>query len=427
MRRCLSQTTDMTELIVAIFVIVYLGMILGGLPLLQLDRTGVALLGAIALIGFEAVSLEEAAQSVHLPTLILLFAFMVVSAQMRLGGFYDGVTRWLARLPLPPPLLMGALILAVAALSAVFSNDIVCLAVAPVLIDACRGRRLAPLPFLLALALAANIGSAATLIGNPQNMLIGETLHLSFGGYLVEAALPVGLGLVATWALLLALTKSQWVDSSAAAMRGGAHGEAASEEGIPLDSWQTIKGLTVAVAIVACFLFTSWPREVVALTGAGVLLTSRRLHSRQMLGLVDWELLVLFIGLFVVNHALAKTGLPARLVADMAAAGVPLQQLGPLFATTFVLSNVVSNVPAVMLLLPSVEHTLAGPTLALVSTLAGNLLIVGSVANIIVVDAAARRGIAIGWREHARVGVPVTLVTLAIVAAYLALRWGGAP
>jgi len=148
---------------------------------------------------------------------------------------------------------------------------------------------------------------------------------------------------------------------------------------------------TLSLPIVACFLFTAWPREVVALTGAGVLLTSRRLHSRQMLGLVDWELLVLFIGLFVVNHALQKTGLPERVVTDLAVAGVPLQHLGPLFAITFVLSNIVSNVPAVMLLLPSVAHTLAGPTLALVSALAGNLLIVGSVANIIVVDAAGRR------------------------------------
>ncbi len=408
----------MNELVVAIFVVVYLGMILGGLPLLQLDRTGVALLGAIALIGCHALSLDEAARSVHLPTLILLFAFMVVSAQMRLGGFYGSLTRRVARLPLTPPLLMGALILLVAALSAVFSNDIVCLAVAPVLIDACRGRRLAPQPYLLALACSANIGSAATLIGNPQNMLIGETLRLSFSGYLREAALPVGLGLLATWALLLALTGRRLVDATAIPTHA-----AGPEEDIPLDTWQTIKGLAVVLMIVACFLFTDWPREVVALTGAGVLLTSRRLHSRRMLGLVDWELLVLFIGLFVVNHGLQKTGLPARMVADLAAAGVPLQHLGPLFAATFLLSNIVSNVPAVMLLLPSVAHSLAGPMLALVSTLAGNLFIVGSVANIIVVDAAARRGIAIGWRAHARVGIPVTLATLAIVAAYLALRW----
>jgi Na+/H+ antiporter NhaD/arsenite permease-like protein len=412
----------MNEFVVGIFSVVYLGMILGGLPLVQLDRTGVALLGAIALIGFNAVSLEEAARSIHLPTLILLFAFMVVSAQMRLGGFYDAVTRWLTRLPLAPPLLIGALILVVAGLSAVFSNDIVCLAVAPVLIDACQRRHMNPLPFLLALACGANIGSAATLIGNPQNMLIGETLHLSFSGYLLEAALPVGLGLVATWVLILGLTRGQLVSAADIALQDGTRSDAMPVEGISLDPWQTIKGLAVALAIVACFLFAPWPREVVALTGAGVLLTSRRLHSRQMLGLVDWELLVLFMGLFVVNHGLQKTGLPERLVADLAAAGVPLQHIGPLFATTFLLSNIVSNVPAVMLLLPSVTHSLAGPTLALVSTLAGNLFIVGSVANIIVVDAAARHGIAISWRDHARIGIPVTLVTLAIAASYLALR-----
>jgi Na+/H+ antiporter NhaD/arsenite permease-like protein len=416
----------MTEFIVGIFVLVYLGMILGGLPLVQLDRTGVALLGAIALIGFDAVSLDEAARSIHLPTLILLFAFMVVSAQMRLGGFYDGVTRWLTHLPLSPPLLIGVLILAVALLSSLFSNDIVCLAVAPVLIDACRSRRIDPRPFLLALACGANIGSAATLIGNPQNMLIGETLHLSFGGYLREAALPVGLGLGATWALMLVLARRELAKAADLAAPEGTRVDPATDEGISLDPWQTIKGLAVALTIVACFLFTPWPRETVALTGAGVLLMSRRLHSRQMLGLVDWELLVLFMGLFVVNHALQKTGLPARLVDDLAAAGVSLQHLGPLFATTFVLSNIVSNVPAVMLLLPGVAHTLAGPALALVSTLAGNLFIVGSVANIIVVDAAARRGIAISWRDHARIGVPVTIVTLAIVAVYLAMRWGGA-
>src|SRR3989304_4660586 len=150
----------MTAIIFAVFCIVYLGMILGGLPFLQLDRTGIALLGAIALIGVEAVSPEEAAQSIHLPTLLLLFSFMVVSAQLRLGGFYAWVTRRLAGLPLPAPLLLAALILVVAALSAVFSNDIVCLAVAPVLIEACLARRLDPVPYLLAARRSAPRGAA---------------------------------------------------------------------------------------------------------------------------------------------------------------------------------------------------------------------------------------------------------------------------
>jgi Na+/H+ antiporter NhaD/arsenite permease-like protein len=160
-----------------------------------------------------------------------------------------------------------------------------------------------------------------------------------------------------------------------------------------------------------------------ALVGAGILLMSRQLRSQNMLGLVDWELLVLFMSLFVVNAALQRTGLTGEAVAWMAAHGLRLDQPGALFATTFVLSNLVSNVPAVMLLIPVVHHPLGGVMLALVSTLAGNLLIVGSIANIIVVDAAARRGIAIDWRRHARVGVPVTLATLAISGVYLALRF----
>jgi Na+/H+ antiporter NhaD/arsenite permease-like protein len=406
----------MTTAIFIIFCIVYLGMILGGLPFLQLDRTGIALLGAIALIGVEAVTPERAAQSIHLPTLILLFSFMVVSAQMRLGGFYSWVTRALAALPLSPPLLLAALIVVAATLSAVFSNDVVCLAVAPVLIEACLARRLDPVPYLLALACAANVGSAATLIGNPQNMLIGETLKLSFGGYISQALAPVLLGLAVTWAFIAWQTRGRWAQALAAA------DEAASErrEDAPFDRWQTAKGLSVSAALLAVFLFVpSWPRDVAALTGAGLLLMSRRLHSTKMLGLVDWELLILFIGLFVVNHALRETGIAAGIVADLAAAGVDLERPGPLFAATLVLSNVVSNVPAVMLLLPVAEHALAGPTLALVSTLSGNLLIVGSIANIIVVDAAARRGIRIDWRRHARTGVPVTLATLAICAASL--------
>ena len=407
----------MTSTVLAVFGLVYLGMILGGLPFLQLDRTGIALLGAIAVIGSEALSVDEAAQAIHLPTLILLFAFMVVSAQMRLGGFYAWVTRRLAALPIEPPLLLGALIVAVAGLSAVFSNDVVCLAVAPVLIDACEQRRLDPVPYLLALACAANIGSAATLIGNPQNMLIGQTLALSFAGYAAEAATPVLIGLVVTWGLIAAHTRGRWRAAGQAV-----HAVERRDDSETLDRWQTAKGLAVALLILLSFLFTSWPRDVVALTGAGVLLMSRKLHSSKMLGLVDWELLILFMGLFVVNGALQKTGLPAEAVAALAAAGLPLAQPGPLFGATFVLSNIVSNVPAVMLLLPVAQHALAGPLLALVSTFAGNLFIVGSIANSIVDDAAARRGVRIDWRRHARIGVPVTLATLAVTAAYLWLR-----
>ncbi len=406
----------MTTTVLVVFGVVYLGMILGGLPLLQLDRTGVALLGAIALVALGALTPEQAARSIHLPTLLLLFSFMVISAQMRLGGFYTRVTLDLADVRVSPPALLALVIAVVGTLSAVFSNDVICLAMAPVLADACLARRLDPVPYLLGLACAANVGSAATLIGNPQNMLIGQVLELSFAGYFLEAIVPVLLGLAATWGILAWQTRGRWrtvLDDPPPERR---------QDYAVYDRWQTAKGLGVAGALVGAFLLSDVPREVAALAGAGLLLMSRRLHSHKMLGLVDWELLILFIGLFVVNHALAHTGLAAHALAWLGAAGVPLTETGPLFLVTLVLSNVVSNVPAVMLLLPAATEPFSGPMLALVSTLAGNLLIVGSIANIIVVDAARRRGIAIDWRTHARTGVPVALATLCVTAVWFALR-----
>jgi len=408
-----------TEVIVAVFAMVYLGMLIGRLPRLALDRTGIALLGAIALLASGATTLAQAGDAIDAPTLMLLFGLMVVSAQLRLGGFYARTAAALASFAASPARLLAVQVVAVGALSAVFSNDIVCLAMTPVLIEACARRRLDPIPFLLALAAAANVGSAATLIGNPQNMLIGQALGLSFAGYLAHAAVPTALGLAATWAIVALQSRGRW---QAAPEQLAAIAAAHGGEPIPtFDRWQAAKGLGVAAALLVAFLFWDGPREIAALAGAGVLLLSRRMHSRATLGLVDWPLLVLFIGLFVVNDAFQRTELPARAVESLRAMGVDAHRPGWLFVAATLLSNAVSNVPAVMLLLPLATHPLAGPVLALASTLAGNLLVVGSIANMIVVEAAARRGVAIDWRRHARTGVPVTLATLAIAAAWLAL------
>jgi Na+/H+ antiporter NhaD/arsenite permease-like protein len=386
-------------------------MLLGEIPGLALDRTGVALLGALALVAAERVTPEAAWRAVDVPTLALLFGLMVVSAQLRLGGFYTWVTRRMVTARLGPSALLAAVVAVSGALSAVLANDIVCLAVAPLLVEGCAMRRLDPVPYLLALACAANVGSAATLIGNPQNMLIGQTLRLSFGGFLKDALVPSVLGLAVVWALIHLHARGRWQ----------AETPLAEVEAPPLDRWQTGKGLAILAALVLGFLFAPVPREVLALGGAAVVLTSRRMASRDLIGLVDWHLLVLFVGLFVVNHAVAEAGLAAQASAALRAGGVDLADPRHLFPATVLLSNLVSNVPAVMLLLPHARHPLAGPVLALASTLAGNLLIVGSIANIIVVDRARGLGVRIGWREHARIGVPVTLATLAIAAAWLSL------
>lgn len=398
-----------------IFAVVYLGMMLGGWPFLQLDRTGIAVLGAIALLVTGSISMDQAEQAVHVPTLMLLFSFMVLAAQLRLGGFYDWVTWKLGTKELAPSSLLSALILLVGGLSAVFSNDAVCLSIAPVLIELCHRRRLNPVPFLLALACAANIGSAATLIGNPQNMLIGSRLQLDFDDYMSQAFLPVLAGLVFTWWIIKRLWSDRWHVPAEESPTSEATVTSPSHD---LDSWQAFKGLGMAALLFGLFLCTDAHRELLALGTAGLLLLSRKLHSHKMLGMVDWQVLLLFIGLFIVNAAFEQTGLPAGMVESLAEQGIDLHESGWLLIVTFSLSNLVSNVPAVMLLLPHADSS-QGVLLALAGTLAGNLLIVGSIANIIVVDAAARRQIQISWHDHARVGIPVTLLTLGVSAFWL--------
>jgi Na+/H+ antiporter NhaD/arsenite permease-like protein len=405
--------------VVAVFATVYLGMFLGGLPRLKLDRSGVALLGAIATITLLGWTVEDAARAVDLPTLVLLFAFMVVSAQMRLGGFYTAVVRHVGAMPLSRSGLLGALIVVAAVLSAVFSNDVICLAMTPVVLRIALRRGLDPLPFLLALACAANMGSALTLIGNPQNMLIGSVLQLPFAPYVRQVALPVAASLALLWV---------WLAWGPGSGKGAAELQAPVAMPVPqaddpaFDRWQTTKGLMVAGALMAVFLFTDWPRDVVALVGAGVLLLSRRLHSAHVMGFVDWPLLLLFIGLFVVNAGMEHTGLAAQAVAWLGTQGVDVAQPPALLVLGVGLSNLVSNVPAVMLLLPHLQgNPTAGTVLALVSTLAGNLLLVGSIANLIVADLARQGGVVIDWKNHARVGVPVTVLSLLVVAVWVSL------
>ncbi|MFH0980848.1 MAG: SLC13 family permease [Planctomycetota bacterium] len=171
---------------------VYLGMVLGEIPGLAIDRTGMALLGAIGLLATGKVCPQDAWDAIDVPTIALLLGLMVVSAQFRLGGMYSAVTHRIAAARLAPDVLLLLLIAVAAALSAVLANDIVCLAVAPLLVEGCLRRGLKPQPFLLALACASNVGSAATLIGNPQNMLIGQKLHLSFAGYPLDGGVPIG-------------------------------------------------------------------------------------------------------------------------------------------------------------------------------------------------------------------------------------------
>jgi Na+/H+ antiporter NhaD/arsenite permease-like protein len=392
-----------------VFLLVYLGMILGGLPGLKVDRAAVALGGGVALLAAGELDQAAALASIDFGTLGMLFGLMLISVQLEVAGLYAAISAMVARLHASPPVLLVLLTALVGVLSAFLTNDVVAVAMTPVVLAIALRRSMNPLPFLLAIALAANAGSVATIIGSPQNMLIAQRLDLGFNGYLVYALVPALLALVVVWAALALAYRGRWKLDKGDAPRADAVPEPS------LDPWETIKGLLVLGFILYAFVFTDWDRGMVATVAGVLMLFNARFMSRTMLERIDWDLLILFVGLFIVNGAFAKAGLATQLVAWLGGAGINLHNADVLFAVTAVLSDITSNVPTVMLLLPFAGHDpLSGPLMALASGLASNLIIIGSLANIIVVDAAAAKGFRISFWDFAKIGIPVSVATLAI-------------
>ena len=408
-------------LIVAIFIATYLGMALGRFPGLRIDRTGIALLGAIVLLATGTVDLAGSTRFVDLPTILLLFGLMILSAQFATSGFYDGVAAAIARAAGTPARLLAVTVLTAGGLSAVLANDIVVFAMTPLLCLGLRQRGLNPVPFLIALACAANAGSAATVIGNPQNILIAQVGRLDFVVFLVHCAVPALAGMAITVAVIAWQWRGRWHAAGEIAIST----TPAAVTPLVRDRGAFIKA-TVATAVLLALFFTAVPRELSALAIAGLLLASRTVASREIVGAVDFSLLLLFIALFVVTGALAATPLATESFQALAAAGLLPDRLAVLAPLSLLLSNTIGNVPATILLLQVWPDPPADALygLALLATLAGNLLIVGSLANIITVERAAAVGVHLGFAAHARAGIPVTLLSMAFAAAWL--WWLGA-
>jgi len=400
-------------LVIGSFTAVYLGMALGRWPGLALDRTGVALIGAILLLAAGAVDGGSAARSIDFPTLAILFSLMLLSAQFAASGFFEWCGSRVAASPAAPGRILVLVVGTAGGLAAVLTNDVVVWAMTPILVRGLLARGLDPRPYVIALACAANAGSAATVIGNPQNLLIGQSGGLGFWPFLTVCLVPavVALALVAGVALLV------WRGRLVAAPA-----RPPAAPGPPLDRAALAKALAGAAGIILVFTLPV-ERAHWALAIAGLLLLSRRLGTRRMLGMVDWHLLLLFAGLFVVTGAFAGTALVRDGLAALRGAGLDLGALEPLLLVSLLGSNSIGNVPLVTLLL-SLDVGL-GPrglyALALFSTLSGNLLIVGSIANLIAVEQARAEGVVIGFLDYARIGVPATLLSLAV--GWLWLRW----
>jgi Na+/H+ antiporter NhaD/arsenite permease-like protein len=408
------MSMPMETLVLSVFAATYVGMALGRVPGLKLDRTGIALLGLVALLAGGAMDLEHAGTAISMPTLLLLFALMIVSSQFQEAGFYGAVAARVAAAKGSSHRLLLITVVVAGGLSAVLANDIVVFAMTPIVAEGVRRRGLDARPFLLGLAGGANAGSAMTIIGNPQNILIGQVGGLDFWRFLLACGVPglLSLALVywavrLTWARLLQAEPMPIVPQP-----------------MPRpDPWQTGKGVAAIIFLLALFA-TDLPREIGALVIAAFLLLSRRMASRDMIGAVDWHLLVLFACLFVITDAFSGTNLAAQGAEWLAESGWMPHRLSVMAPLMTVASNTIGNVPATMLILSVWPVAEPGPLygLALLSTLAGNLLLTGSLANIIVAERAGRAGVALSFLDFARSGIPMTVATMALAMAWL---WAG--
>jgi Na+/H+ antiporter NhaD/arsenite permease-like protein len=395
----------------AIFAASYLALAVGRVPGLAIDRAGVALVGACLMVAGGALPLADAYEAVDLDTLTLLLGMMIVVANLRLSGFFTQASGWVMRRAHYPLALLAVVTAVAGVFSAFLVNDAICLVLAPLVLDLTLSLRRNPVPYLLAVAMASNIGSTATITGNPQNMMIGSFSQIPYAQFTASLA-PVALvGLVLTFVLIALFHRDEFAGG---AWRAAATPPARTHRVLMLRA-------LIATAVLIALFFAGQPPAKAAIVIGGLLLLTRRVRSERVYAEIDWSLLLMFAGLFIIvagaEHTLLNDG-TINAVAPRHLDRVPM-----LSAVTAILSNLVSNVPAVLMLKPFIDplsdqHT-AWLTVAMASTLAGNFTVLGSIANLIVVQRAAASRVEISFWAYFRVGAPLTICSLAIGTLWL--------
>lgn len=410
----MSTTEAAASLTSAIFALTYLGLALGRVPGLRMDRASIALVGAAAMLCAGSLSFAEAARSVDYETIVLLFGMMVVVAYLQLSGFFALATRQIATHFSGPKTLLAMVIGLSGMLSAFLVNDVVCVSMTPLVLGLCRRLKRPPVPYLIGLATASNVGSVATITGNPQNIIIGSLSGISYLRFCSRLA-PIALaGLVLNFIIVALVYRKQLRQTVVAApferlRRPRVHRKL------------LVKSVVVTLATVALF-FAGQPIALVAMAAAAVLMFDRT-RREKIYRTIDWPLLIMFTGLFVVVHAFELHVVRSwGLERWEAVRQSPVVMVSGL---SVALSNLVSNVPAVLLFKPLIEvipqQEQAWLALAMSSTLAGNLTLLGSVANLIVVESARRSGTELGFFEYLKVGIPLTIFSTAMGIAWLSL------
>ena len=401
-----------------IFALTYFFIAVQRVRWLHLNRPAAALLGAVAMVAFGGLPLAEAYRAIDLDVLVFLLGLMILVGHLEVGGFFEWTADWLLLHSETPRRLLVAVVLGSGLLSALFVNDTVCLVFTPVLVAALVPLGVRPTPYLIALAMGSNVGSALTIVGNPQNMLIGLWSRIGFAAFTLRMLPIVAGALVLTCGLLLRIFRRELPAAFPARV---------APEPARLDRPLVLIALGIfAGALAAWLVGASLPG--VALGAGALMLAAARRDPKPALEKVEWELLLFFAALFVVMRGLELSGAVSLISAE----GTRAIELGGRWTTAaavsgvmVVLSNLISNVPAVMLwrnVVPSLpDPALVWQAMAMSATFAGNLLLVGSMANLIVAERAETRGVQVGYWEYAKAGIPVTVATVAWGVVVLAL------
>ena len=401
---------------IAIFALTYLLISGRRLKLLPLNRPAAALLGTVLMVACGVMTPEQAYRAVDYDTLVLLLGMSLISAYLFLAGFFDWTADWVLTIAKTPRRLLLYLMLTSGVLSALLVNDTVCLMLTPLVVAVVVRGKLPLPPYLLALAMSANIGSVATLVGNPQNMIIGHLSKIPFLHF-SASLLPVAVsGLAIEYAVLSFGFRDLLGESDIATVPSA-----------PRTVDHRLLMLTFGVlALVFMGFLAGLNLAWTALSGAALVMVLARRNTQEVLKLVDWHLLLFFAGLFIVVEGLNGTGLPDQIyerVRNLFGATATTQAWNLAWFSA-VGSNVFSNVPFVLVAGKWIgnfaQPELMWKVMALATTLAGNLTILGSVANIIVVES-ARGHVEIGFWDYAKLGIPVTILTTIVGMVILLL------
>jgi Na+/H+ antiporter NhaD/arsenite permease-like protein len=402
-------------IVLLVLILTYFGMAAGRIAWLRVDRTGIALLAVIALLATGAMTLDDFGSAVDMPTIALLFAMMIISAQLAESGFIDLCARTITGTRGGAAALLALTVAIGGALSAFLANDILIAAMAPLLIAGAQNRGLDPRPFAIALAASTNAGSAATMIGNPQNILLGAMGRLDFWHFIAVCAVPALFSLFVVYGVVWWQWHRRIDDGGAIALA-----DAPPPTAHVLDRVQTIKG-GIAVLLLLLLFLTSLPRETGALIIAALLLANRKITSRTMINAVDWPLLLLVSCLFAITGTLNHAGIAAQLLAFLDDHGLLPSSLLLLTPFSLVTTNAIGSLPSAMLLFQvwqvPPENVLYA--LSLLSTLSGNLLLSGSLTNVLIAERAERMGAPLSFMDHARAGIPIVVLSLAFAIFWL--------